>query len=114
MQSATLAKANWQDMLDKISRLDADQQIAIEVNTPSIGAQTEAEQVRFRGISYDPKGDSVSIETDSLEHFVRHPSKVELAYDGTDLICIEIIDADGAAHLVNFTPPLSFPELEHL
>lgn len=114
MQSATLAKANWQDLLDKVSQQNANQQIAIQVNNPSIGSQTEAENVLFRGITYDPKDDSVSIEADSIEHFVRHPSKVEFAYQGTDLICIEIIDGDGAAHLVNFTPPISFPELEQL
>ncbi|HKJ62089.1 MAG TPA: DUF5335 family protein [Hyphomicrobiales bacterium] len=114
MQSATLAKTNWQDLLDKVSQRSTSQKIAIQINTPSIGAQTEAEQVQFRGITYDPKDDAVSIETDSLEHFVRHPSKVEFAYEGTGLICIEIVDGDGAAHLVNFTPPLSFPELERL
>lgn len=114
MESVTLAKSTWQDMLDKVSRRNANQQIAIQINAPSIGAQTEAEQVQFRGITYDPKDDAVSIDADGLEHIVRHPSKVELACEGTDLICIEIIDAEGAKHLVNFTPPLSFPELEHL
>jgi len=113
MQSKTLAKADWQSGLDRISKAEADVFVSIIVSGQDIGVQTEADQVPFLGISYDPHGEMVSIETDDLDHRISKPSQIVLAHDSEALSSIEIV-AEDVHHIVSFEPVLPVPDLEQM
>lgn len=110
MQTMTLEKAQWSVTLDNISRFQQSQQVTIEVGGAEFGAQKAAENVTFRGISYDQNDEAVFVMTDTLELMIAEPSLIEIAHNGTHLICIAVLGSEGKRHLVNFIPPLSLPK----
>lgn len=110
MQTITLAREQWQGTLDRISRVQDNQQVTIEVGGAEIGAQKAVENVPFHGITYSDKGKGVAIMAEGIELMVAHPLQIELAHEGAKLICIAVVDGDGTRHLVTFTPPLSLPK----
>jgi hypothetical protein len=111
MQSLSLEKQDWQRLFDHISRTQKMQKITIEVIRADLGAQTEAEKVELDGMSYDPKGGTISIQVRGLEHMIQDPEKIEIAHAGTDIVCVEIIGKDDTHHLISFLPPLHLPDL---
>ena len=111
MQSLILEKRQWQPMFDHISRAQKMQRITIEVMRDDLGAQTEAEKVELYGLSYDPKGKTISIQVSDLEHMIQDPDKIEIAHAGTDIVCIDIVGKDDSHHLISFLPPLHLSTL---
>jgi hypothetical protein len=111
MQSLSLEKQDWQRIFDHISKAEKMQKIAIEVIRADLGAQMEAENVDLEGMSYDPKGGTISIQVGGLEHMIQDPEKIEIAHTGADIVCVEIIGKDDAHHLISFLPPLHLPDL---
>lgn len=111
MRSLLLNKQDWQKTFDEISKAKPGRRVTIEISSAGLGVQKEAEDAGFLGISYDPKGHTVAINTDGLEHMIGDPSKIEIAHSDAELNCIEITDKDDLHHLIYFTPPLSLPSL---
>ncbi len=111
MQTTTLLKNKWQSTLDQISKAISNNTVSIVVNGETIGSQTEAEDVTFYGISYDPKDDLIAVETADLEHNIEAPQEIDLAHEGAKLVSIEIVGEDEVRHLLNFTPALDYPAL---
>ena len=111
METRSIPKQDWQNALDRIYRAEKarPQRITIEVDSQELGAQKEVENVPFQGIGYDHKDDLVAVDTDDIEHLINHPQKIEMAFSGGDLICIEVMDRDKVRHLIYFMPPLPLP-----
>jgi hypothetical protein len=111
MQSITLQNGDWQSVLDAISKSPAGSTATITVSGKDIGVQTEAENVKFLGISYDPKDHDVSIELEGIDHRISEPKQIELAHDGGKLISMEIVAPDEVRHIVSFEPALPLPSV---
>lgn len=114
MDSKSLEKSKWQSVLDQFSSSKPDVTVTLLVSGADIGAQTEAENVRFVGISYDPNDDDVSIEVEGLDHRITNPAHIEIAYEDEDLSSIEITSSDDYHHIVSFMPAVPFPALSAL
>jgi hypothetical protein len=114
MKSKTLTRSKWQSVLDQFSKIEADAMATVLVGGDALGAQTEAEDVRFFGISYDPKDDSVSIEVEGLDHRISGPAEIEIAFDGIDVTSIEVKGAENLKHIVSFKPAIRFPLVAEL
>lgn len=114
MESKALAKPEWQSILDELSKTRSAAKATLLVSSEAVGVQTEAENVRFLGISYDPKDDAVSIEVEGLDHRISSPTDIAIAFDGNDLNSIEIKADENMRHIVSFTPAISFPLIEKL
>ena len=111
MQNLHLEQKDWHNILDHISRSENSHKVTIEVMREDLGAQKEVENVTMHGLSYDPKGETIAIRAGAVEHMIHHPTGVEIAHAGTDLICLEVIATDKSRHLITFVPPLHLPDL---
>jgi hypothetical protein len=111
MQNLRLERPDWQNILDHISRSDIAPRVTIEVDREDLGAQKEVENVPLYGLSYDPKGGAIAIRAGGVEHMIARPEHIEIAYAGTDLICLAVMGKDKARHLITFVPPLHLPDL---
>ena len=73
----------------------------VEVLTPELGDQFEAEGARLMGISYDPHTRSIDIELEGGEHRVYNPSEVWVVEEGDGhLKSIEMVQPGGTRELV--------------
>ena len=111
MQNLHLEHKDWNNILDHISRSENSHKVTIEVVREDLGAQKEVENVTLHGISFDSKGSIIAIRAGAVEHMIHHPSGIEIAHAGTDLICLEVIGSDNTRHLITFLPPLHLPDL---
>lgn len=111
MESRSLQKKDWQQTLDRIYREDKTkpQRVTIEIGSEEFGSQKEVENLQLQGISYDHKDDLIAVDTDAIEHLINHPERIEMAFSGSDLICLEVVDRDALRHLIYFIPPLRLP-----
>ena len=111
MQNLHLERQDWQNILDHISRAENSHKVTIEVDREDIGAQKEVENVVMHGLSYDPKGGTISIRAGAVEHMIAQPERIEVAHAGTDLIAMQVTGSDKTRHLITFVPPLHLPGL---
>ena len=101
----------WREYFDDFSR-DLDTLTAtVEVAGRDVGAQTEADSLVLRGITYDNKDDIVVIGLDAqggvseeVEHIVYHPQKIYVASGEDDTTVFDIQDSEGHQTLVRLEP----------
>jgi hypothetical protein len=111
MATMEIPKSEWLDFLDVFSRQHEGWLATLEIVTPEIGDQIEAQQYSFNGVSFDPKGtnrDSIDIELGvdpdrHVNHLVSRPAKVTLilgdtgAHEG-----LNIESEDGTKTILRF------------
>lgn len=70
----------WMEYFDAFTkrylRDDLSEKVRIEVVSPELGAQLQADAVRLRGISYDPKSKAFEVLLEKMDHLVFHPKEV--------------------------------------
>jgi hypothetical protein len=74
-----------------------------------LGDRIAAEWIALLGISYDPKGDLVSIAAEGVEHLIYHPKQIHVDHEVDSLRSIEIIDVRGNHHIAQLKDALSLP-----
>lgn len=109
VETRELEKSEWAEMLERISRQLEEGNVMIEVDALGIGGQIEADHARLLGLSYDPKGDTVQMSLAGVEHMIQKPVTIYVAFEGTDLIALQVVDAAGAQHILNPEKPLALP-----
>jgi nucleotide-binding universal stress UspA family protein len=73
MDTATATeRADWQEILDAASRLNAGRKVTVEVDDPAIGAQVQAEGYVLRGITFDPRDMRVEVMLGDGTERTRH------------------------------------------
>ncbi len=106
MKSTAVPAGDWQLTLDEISRCGSGCHVSITITGADIGAQLAAQSVPFHGATYDRKDHMVMVDTAGLEHRIDQPKQVFLAYGGTSISAMEIVDDNDRRHIVSFDPPL--------
>jgi hypothetical protein len=97
----------WRDYFDRFSRdrLSGDQPLAvtIEVVSPDLGDQYEAQTVRLLGLSYDPKSESFSVDLDDVaDHVVSRPGEIWIIEEEDGFIsALELACEDGRREIVH-------------
>lgn len=83
-------------------RNDSTTAVDVEVLSPTLGDQFEAENAHLVGVSYDPKANSVELAFESGDHRVLSPTEVWVEEETTDgfVRAIEIVHTDGAKDVV--------------
>lgn len=76
--------------------------VDVEVLTPTLGDQFEAEGAHLIGVTYDPKANSVELAFESGDHRVFRPTEVWAVEETTDgfVKAIELVHTDGAKDVV--------------
>jgi hypothetical protein len=104
-----LAKAQWQDYFDRVSKTFGAQRVEIEVTGLGLGDQIAAEWVPLAGLSYDPKDDVLTVNTNGLQHRILHPRRIDIDHEFDWLHGIHAVDADGNHHMVQLKEPITLP-----
>lgn len=101
-----LAKPQWQDYFDRLSKALGAATVQIEVVGLGLGDQIQADWIPLFGLSYDPKGDLVAVIAEGLDHMIRHPAQIHVDHDTEWVHSIEVVDADDNRHIITLKSPL--------
>ncbi len=110
-ETRELPRDEWGPFFDDYSR-DLGEVVAhLEVIGEEVGAQTEAEHPRLRGITYDRGDDILVIGLDSiggtsedLEHIVYGPQKILVEEGDGDVVVYDIEDAEQNQTILTLEP----------
>ena len=109
MDNSKLERRNWEDFFNRISKSLEGKRASVEVAGLDIGDQIEAEKVAFLGIVYDPRDDLVEVALEGLDHMIRNPQEINLAWGDDGLEAISISDNEGHKQIITFSDPLMLP-----
>jgi Family of unknown function (DUF5335) len=109
MATRKLDKTEWHWFFDRISKGLAGARAEIEVISPTLGNQIEAEWKPLIGITYDPKDGILEVAVDGLDHMIQKPRVIYAEESGGLLTSLEVIDADKISHLIRLREGLFLP-----
>jgi hypothetical protein len=104
-----LPKAQWQAFLDQASKALGAQRVTVEVTGLALGDQIAADQVGLLGMSYEPRGDTLTVFLEGLEHRIAHPRSIHVDHDLEMLHSLEAVDSNGDRHIIQLREPLALP-----
>ncbi|MFZ9038543.1 MAG: DUF5335 family protein [Gammaproteobacteria bacterium] len=109
MRTREIARENWQNFFDRVSRALQGKLIQIEIDSLELGAQIEVDRLSLNGLTYDSKDDSFVISTDEIEHVIHSPQQIFVGDGGDGVNSLEVRAADGSEQIIRFTEPLALP-----
>jgi len=102
-----IEKSKWGAVLAGISRALIGKRAEIEIASLDLGDQIVAERLPLVAISYDRKDDVISINLEKLDHLIRAPRELYIDYDLAGIVCLEIVDGEGASRILTLSDPLA-------
>jgi hypothetical protein len=106
---AMVDKPNWRTAAELLSRAVHGQMARLEVASPSIGDQVEADWAPLRGLAYDPKDDLFEILLEGVDHLVAHPQRFAIRERGGRADSLAVLDEAGAEHILMLREPIALP-----
>ena len=107
-----ISRREWPAFFDAFSRRHASWLVTVEICSPEIGAQVEADSLTFEGVSADLRvgADRIAIALGELPgsrltHVISAPTRVRLERTDLDLSTLETLEIEsesGATTLVRF------------
>jgi uncharacterized protein DUF5335 len=112
--SRKIDRAGWQVYFERMSRVMAKdgKQAELEVESLDLGDQLAAEWVALDGITYDHKDDLIEMVLGDLDHLIRQPREIWVDEVGPSLASMEVVDREGARHILKLRTPLMLPAPE--
>jgi hypothetical protein len=104
-----LEKSEWHRYFDRMSKGLLGARAEIEVASLKLDDQLQAEWAPLLGIVYDPKDDVLEVALDRLDRLIPKPREVYVDEGPPGLTSFEVIDSDGASHIVRLREPLMLP-----
>lgn len=95
MASRQLAREQWKNYFDLISKQNKSAVVNVEVIGIEIGDQTEIKWQPLKGLSHDPKRNSFCVYTEQINHQISHPKDIFVEEKDGFPETIEIIDEDN-------------------
>jgi hypothetical protein len=105
----SIKKSEWKTYGDRVTRGLVGRRTEIEVDSPKLGAQVQAEWVPLFGVAYDPKDDLFEVAMEGIDHLIPRPKELYAEEGAYGLELLAVVDADGDRHLVRFRDPLMLP-----
>jgi Family of unknown function (DUF5335) len=109
MAAQKIDKSRWQIFFDRLSKGLVGARAEIEVASLALGDQIEAEWLPLLGITYDPKGNTLEIALEGLDHLINGPKEVWADTGSGALLNFEVIDGDGVSQIIRLREPLMLP-----
>jgi hypothetical protein len=109
MALTQLAKPEWQDYFDGVSKVLDAKLVEIEVTGLGLGDQVEVDWLPLIGLSYDPRGAVLAVIVEGIEHNIRHPKQIHVEQDVEGLYSIEVVDSAEEHHILLLKDPLKLP-----
>ena len=100
-----IPSGEWQTYFDKLSRVflsdERPETVTVELLSPRMGDQIEAQAARLQGISYDPRSQALEVSMEGLDHLAFQPSEIwVIEQDGGFVSAVEIKQSDGQTQLL--------------
>lgn len=108
-----LERSEWTGFCVHASRGYIGKWVRIEVGSPLIGAQLEAQRVPLIGLTYDPKDDVLELIAGDLDHLIRAPRGLWVDEQPDGNLSLQVIDEDGAYQIVTLREPLMLPSPQY-
>lgn len=107
--SHKLSKSQLQELFDRVARQLQGQPVEVQVASLKLGERVQANWLPLLGLSYDPRDDAIEIVLRGLEVTVPKPREIHFDGAGGQWNALDIVDADGVQHVVEFKEPLLLP-----
>ena len=98
--SECIAKSQWKDYLDEVSKAVKNVSAEVEVEALGIFDEIEVKWLPLLGISYDSNDDVVSILFEKLDHMVEKPQEIVVERGDEGIGRLEITSGEDAAKTV--------------
>jgi hypothetical protein len=114
-----IARDEWKDYFERFTkqhlRGETPEAVTIEVVSPTLGDQVEAQTMHLEGLLYDPKSSALEVWMDEqLDHLAYYPTDIwVIEEEGGFLSAVEIVRADGEKEILYITrsgPPARIEE----
>lgn len=99
-----LQKAEWQKYFSYIPAGGCYEEFQLEVISPQIGAQVDADWEPFKEMRYDPSNDEIEIISPKVGHFIRHPQAVHVDTNTLGAEVVEVIDDEQTKFVISLRP----------
>ncbi|MGA1191920.1 MAG: DUF5335 family protein [Bdellovibrionota bacterium] len=99
-----LQKAEWQKYFSHMPAGGCYEEFQLEVISPQIGAQVDADWEPFKDMRYDPSNDEIEITSAKVGHFIRHPKAVHVDTTPVGAEIVEVIDGDQTKFVISLRP----------
>lgn len=109
MATRKLDKTEWASYFDQVSGTLGGRQDAIEVASLELGDQIATDGVALKGLTYDPKADTLEVFTESLDHRIAHPREIYVAESAGGLESVEAVAEDDTKQIIRLKEPLRLP-----
>ncbi len=109
MKTEQLGQNEWRPFLERLSKFLEGKRATVEVAGLDIGDQIQAEHAVIYGVVYDPKDNLIEIALEGLDHLIRSPKQVDVAYKGGAVEAIHVRDGEGREQIIRFFDPLMLP-----
>lgn len=100
-----LPREQWKDYFDTFTKnflKDLNPETAvIELVSPDLGDQVEADHVRVIGLAYDPKDNVFEVALEDLDHLVYNPKEIwVLEEDNGFVSTVEVVRDDDTREII--------------
>lgn len=109
MSSRRLARAEWRDYCNRVSKQLAGKEAELEVVGLDLGDHIEARWIPVYGLVYEPDTDVFEIALKGVDHLIEHPVDVLAEETLRGLVAIEIITAGNDRQILKLREPLQLP-----
>jgi hypothetical protein len=106
MYTQEIERENWSQWLEVVSQQSASSQVFLETIGLDIGDQIEEEWTRIKRIYFDANEDRCCVSTENVDHFIRHPARIQAVAEGSKISAIQIEDHSGNKQIIRLRQPL--------
>ena len=107
--SQKLNKAELRELLDRVNKQLEGRPVQVDVASLELGDHIQADWIPLLGLSYDPHDDAVAIILEGIDVTISKPREIHFDGVGGQWNALDIRDAQGVQHIVEFKEPLLLP-----
>ncbi len=100
-----IPRNEWKQYFERLTRSfqanDAQETVTLEVLSPELGDQIQAQSTRLQGITYDPRSNALELWLEELDHLAFEPREIWVMEDeGGFVSAVEIKQGDGKSEIL--------------
>lgn len=107
------ARAEWEPLLDRLSKTLIGKRAEVEIAALQLGDQIAVEWLPLLGVTYDRKNDIIEVALDGFDHLIQQPQELDLLQEDGQWSALRIVDSEGKQHIIRLREPLMLPPPHH-
>lgn len=106
MRYTEISRQDWKGFFDVIAGLMTGKNVELEVAGLDVGDQIEIEWTSLDSLSYDPRQDRITLETQNESHGIDRPTEIIAIEDDVFLRMLTVRDCVGRIQIIRFRDPM--------